>query len=68
MSKAGAGVSPVEIQKSLKDIDFPCKKQDLIQHAKNHGADEDVLNILQQLPEQEYHNAIDVSKAVGQVE
>lgn len=54
--------SPIEVQKSLKDIDYPVHKKDLIQHAKKHGASEKVLAVLQSLPDKEYANATDVSK------
>ncbi|WP_230627478.1 DUF2795 domain-containing protein [Methanosarcina barkeri] len=27
--------SPIEVQKALKDIDYPVKKQGLIEHAKS---------------------------------
>lgn len=54
--------SPIEVQKSLKDIDYPVRKKDLIQHAKKHGASDKVLAVLESLPDKEYANATDVSK------
>jgi hypothetical protein len=54
--------SPIEVQKSLKDIDYPAHKKDLIQHAKNHGASDKVLKDLESLPDKEYSNAANVSK------
>ena len=30
--------NPVEVQKFLKDIEYPVKKNDLIQQAKKNGA------------------------------
>lgn len=54
--------SPIEVQKSLKDIDYPVHKKDLIQHAKKHGANDKVLEVLESLPDKEYSNATDVSK------
>jgi hypothetical protein len=54
--------SPIEVQKSLKDIDYPVAKKDLIQHAKKHGASDKVLEVLESLPDKEYSNATDVSK------
>jgi len=54
--------SPVEVQKTLKNIDYPVKKQGLIEHAKKHGASSDVLKDLENLPDKEYTNAADVSK------
>ena len=54
--------SPIEVQKSLKDIEYPVNKKGLIQHAKGHGASDKVLAVLESLPEKEYANATDVSK------
>ena len=54
--------SPIEVQKSLKDIDYPVHKKDLIQHAKKHGANDKVLAVLESLPEKEYKSATEVSK------
>lgn len=62
------GVSPAEIQKHLKDMDYPARKQDLVNHAKSRGADQDILSILEQLQDQQFNNAADVSKAIGQVQ
>lgn len=54
--------SPIEVQKALKDIDYPVHKKDLIQHAKKHGADEDVMEVLKGLPDKEYNSPIEVSE------
>lgn len=54
--------SPIEVQKSLKNMDYPAKKQDLIEHAKQNNASKEVMEVLQSLPEKEYTNAADVSK------
>ncbi|MHC1757439.1 MAG: DUF2795 domain-containing protein [Methanosarcina sp.] len=54
--------SPIEVQKALKDMDYPANKEKLIQHAKKHNASKEVMEVLQDLPDQEYSNAADVSK------
>ena len=54
--------SPIEVQKSLKNMDYPAKKQDLIEHAKHNNASKEVMEVLESLPEKEYTNAADVSK------
>jgi hypothetical protein len=54
--------SPIEVQKSLKDIDYPVNKKDLLQHAKKHGASDKVIEVLESLPDKEYTTAADVSK------
>lgn len=55
-------ISPIEVQKSLKDIDYPVKKKELVQHAKKHGASKEVMEILDNLPDKEYTSPTEVSK------
>jgi hypothetical protein len=63
-----ARVNPVQLQKDLKGMDYPANKQDLIEHAKRQGADENVRSTLEQLPDQNYETPAEVSKAVGELE
>jgi hypothetical protein len=53
---------PIEVQKALMDINYPVRKQGLIEHAKKHNASDEVLQVLESLPDKEYTNAADVSK------
>lgn len=62
-----AKVNPIQLQKHLKGMDYPASKEDLLQHAKQHGADDNVCSVLEQLPEDEYETPADVSKAVGDI-
>jgi hypothetical protein len=68
MTRGVGGHSPANIAHSLKGIDFPAKKQDLVEHARKNNAEDAVMEILRQMPEQEYHTMADVMKGVGQVE
>ncbi|MGF1478080.1 MAG: DUF2795 domain-containing protein [Cyanophyceae cyanobacterium] len=63
-----AKANPIEMQKYLKGMDYPASQQDLVDHAKKNGADDDTVSVLEQLPDKHYETAADVSKAVGQVE
>jgi UDP:flavonoid glycosyltransferase YjiC (YdhE family) len=54
--------SPIEVQKALKDMDYPANKEKLIEHAKKHKASKEVMEVLEELPDQEYSNAADVSR------
>jgi hypothetical protein len=63
-----AKINPIQLQKHLKGMDYPASKEELIQHAQQHGADENAMSVLQQLPEQEYQTPTDVSEAVGAME
>lgn len=63
-----AKANPVEIQKHLKGVDYPANKQQLIEHARQQKADQDVLSILEQLPDdEEYNNPTDLNKAIGDI-
>jgi hypothetical protein len=63
-----AKVNPIQLQKHLKGINYPVRKADLIDCAKNEGADETVLSTLEQLPDQEYETPTEVSQAIGEIE
>lgn len=54
--------SPVQVQKFLKDVNYPARKHDLIEHAKKHNASNEVLKDLDNLSDKEYTNAADVSR------
>ncbi|MBI5164702.1 MAG: DUF2795 domain-containing protein [Magnetospirillum sp.] len=62
------GHSPSNILHHLKGVDFPVDRQGLIEQAQRNNAAEDVVEILQQMPDTEYQSMADVLKGVGQVE
>ncbi len=68
MTRGMGGQSPSNIAHYLKGIDFPCSKQDLIDHAEDNNAPEEVLEVLEELPDQEYTSMADLMQGVGQVE
>ncbi len=43
-----------EIAKMLKGIDFPAEKEDLVEHARDNGADPEIVEMLQEMPEEEF--------------
>jgi hypothetical protein len=63
-----ARANPIEVEKSLKGIAFPARKEDLVKHAQKQGADQNVLETIKSLPEEEFHNAADVAKAIGEID
>lgn len=60
-----ATANPIEVQKYLKGVDYPAFRNDLVAHAEEQGADDEVLDLLEQIPDDEYETPADVSKAVG---
>lgn len=63
-----AKINPIQLQKHLKGVDYPASKEELIEHAKQQGADDNAISVLEQLPDQEYDSPTDVSEAVGDIE
>jgi hypothetical protein len=57
-------VSPIDIQKALSGMDYPADKEQIIQHAQQHGADDDVLDALRKIPDRQYEGPSGVSSAV----
>ena len=55
-------VSPIDIQKALKGMDYPATKEQILEHAK--GGDKDVLEALQKIDDREYEGPSGVSAAV----
>lgn len=60
--------SPASIASFLEGISFPASKDDLMDYAEDNNAPQDVLDVLDQLPDQEYTSMADVMSGVGQVE
>ncbi|SFL68522.1 DUF2795 domain-containing protein [Geodermatophilus ruber] len=57
-------VSPIDVQKALSGMDYPARKDDIIRHAEQHGASQEVLDALRKIPDREYEGPSGVSSAV----
>jgi hypothetical protein len=57
--------NPIQIQKFLGGIDYPANRDALISRAKESGADSNVLDALQNIPDKEYDGPTAVSSAVS---
>lgn len=63
-----AAVNPIQVQKFLAGMHYPAKKDELVKHAKTKGADDKIMQTLEQLPGESFQTPADVSKAIGQIE
>jgi uncharacterized protein DUF2795 len=64
-----AHANPVEIEKCLKGVNYPAKKNDLIKHAQQQGANQDVIETLKELRgDANFNSPVDVSKAVSEID
>lgn len=68
MTRGIGGKYPANITHHLEGTDFPATRADLEKNAKNNGAEDDVLDVIRQMPDQEYGSMSDVTKGIGEVE
>ena len=57
-------VSPIDSQKALSGMDYPAGREDIVTHAEQHGADEQVLDAQGKIEDRQYDGPSGVSSAV----
>lgn len=62
-----ADVSVGEIQAYLGGIDYPKSKQELIDHARNQGAPQEVIDLLQKMEDKQFRAPNDVSQSIDKL-
>ncbi|WP_107655856.1 DUF2795 domain-containing protein [Nocardia suismassiliense] len=58
-------VNPIQVQKYLSGVDYPCDRDSIVSAAKNNGADKNILNALESMPDRVYEGPSGVSEAVS---
>jgi len=58
---------PEEMQKILKNIDYPVKRNEIIEKERNNAAIADVLVEFGMLPDKQYNSAEDVAKELQRI-
>ena len=59
-----ANVNPIQVQKALGGMNYPAQKQEIIEHARQQGADEEVISALERIPDREYDGPSGVQKEI----
>jgi hypothetical protein len=62
-----SAVTPADVQKHLSGLEYPASKQQVVDHATQNGASEDIISILDQLPDREYNGPAEVSREMGDI-
>ena len=57
--------NPIQIQRFLKGIDYPASKAELLDKARELGADDQIGASLERLPDKEYEAPSDVNQALS---
>ncbi|MEV0568704.1 DUF2795 domain-containing protein [Dactylosporangium sp. NPDC050588] len=58
--------SAIEVQRYLGDVHYPTNKQGLVEEAREHGADDNVVRTLQDLSRDRFASPNDVSQAISE--
>jgi len=67
MSEQHVSDEPIDLQFAdvLREVHWPANKDDLVDAARNAGASNEVLAILDGMPEQDYTDVASVTKLIG---
>lgn len=60
-----AEMRSTDIEKYLRDVNFPANKRDIVEQARRQNAPEDVVRALDKLPDQRFNSSMDVSRGMG---
>jgi hypothetical protein len=59
-----AKVNPIQVQKALGGMDYPAGKEEILEHARQQGADQEVIAALEEIPDREYDGPSGVQKEI----
>jgi hypothetical protein len=54
-----------DVAQALSGVNFPARKQQLIEYARSHNGTEQAMDALDHLPDEEYTSMADVFKGIG---
>jgi hypothetical protein len=61
--------NPASVKKYLKGMEYPAYKEDLIEYAQEQNAEDDIIELLEQLSDEaEYNSPAEVNLALNEVE
>jgi hypothetical protein len=66
-SQRSGHVSPAIVEKYLAGMHYPAEKKKLVDNAQNKDAPENVMDLINKLPEKTYISPIDITKEMGKI-
>ncbi len=61
----GGRMNPVMVQKYLEGLDYPAGKDEIIEVAQEQEAPQDVLSVLQEIPDKEYESPAELTQELS---
>jgi hypothetical protein len=68
MTCGGSGQSLANIEHHLRGVDFPASKRRVLERARDNGAGQDVLEVLESCPGENFGSLSDLLEASGSVD
>ena len=66
-TRAPVHLSAADLQSYLRGMDYPAGRQDLVARAKENGAPESVINVIEEFGDRTYRSAAEVSEEFGKI-
>jgi hypothetical protein len=64
-SEDAVSFDPTDVQKHLKGVDYPATKDDVISAAEHDDAPDEVIEVLQSMPGEQYDGPEEVMQALS---
>ncbi len=61
------GIGAAQLQSYLRGLDYPADKRQLLEQARQEEAPTEVLDLIEQFPEQQYNSAVHVSQMLDRL-
>ncbi len=61
-----AGMRSEDIERYVRNANYPADKRDLMDYARRQNAPDDVVRALDRLPEQRFNSAMDVTRSMSE--
>jgi hypothetical protein len=61
-------ISPIEVERYLKGINFPANKKNLIDRAKINQAPQEIVRLLKQVTDKNYTSPVEITKEMSKIE
>jgi hypothetical protein len=60
-----AEMRSADIERYLRDVNFPANKRDIVEQARRQNAPNEVVMALDKLPDQRFNSSMDVTRGMG---
>ncbi len=60
-----AEMRSTDVERYLRDVNFPANKRDIVEEARRQNAPDDVVRALDKLPDQRFNSSMDVTRGMG---